>query len=300
MKNLSAWLTSFRLHTLPLALSTVICGSFLAAYQHSFHWKIALGAGLTTLFLQVLSNLANDYGDMKTGVDNKERLGPQRGLQSGSISRKQMKKAIIICIILCLISGVWLIIEAFKNSTSWLTLFFFLLGCGAILAAIKYTMGKNPYGYSGFGDLFVFLFFGLVGVMGTFYLHNQSLSAAEWLPAITMGCFSTGVLNLNNLRDEENDILYNKRTLVVQWGFEKAKKYHIILLITGMLCSLSYVIYLDAGFWKFLILLPYIGILLHAKRVWNNKDRKELNNELRNLSLLTLAFSICLGLGILL
>src|SRR5690625_2901675 len=300
MANLSEWLTSFRLHTLPLALSTIICGSFFATYHQNFHWKIAIGATLTTLFLQVLSNLANDYGDMITGVDNKERLGPKRGLQKGSISKKQMKNAIIICILCSLISGIWLIGEAFKNSSSWLSLSFFLLGCGAILAAIKYTMGKNPYGYSGFGDLFVFIFFGLVGVMGTFYLHTQSFSLTEWLPAIAMGCFSTGVLNLNNLRDEKNDILYNKRTLVVQWGFDKAKKYHIALLIIGMLAGIIYVFLIPTSTWRFLIAIPYLGMLFHAKMVWNNKERKDLNKELRNLSLLTLAFSLCLGIGILL
>lgn len=299
MNKLTAWLTSFRLHTLPLAISCTVLGSFLAAHYGQFHWNIAIGAVLTTLFLQILSNLANDYGDMKTGVDDRERLGPRRGLQSGRITRAQMKRAILLFVLFSLLSGSWLIYEAFATTDAWHMLAFFLLGCGAILAAIKYTMGKNPYGYSGFGDVFVFLFFGLVGVLGTFFLHTQTLGLKEWLPAIAIGCFSTGVLNLNNLRDELNDTRYQKRTLVVQWGAEKAKFYHLLLLRAGMLAGLTYVVLIPGHPWKYLILLPYIGLFLHGRRVWNNTRREELNQELRNLSLLTMLFAICLGLGIL-
>lgn len=298
MNKLTAWLTSFRLHTLPLAISCTVLGSFLAAHHGQFHWNIAIGAVMTTLFLQILSNLANDYGDMKTGVDDLERLGPQRGLQKGIITKNQMKRVIILFVILSLLSGSWLIYEAFSKAETWQILSFFLLGCGAILAAMKYTMGKNPYGYSGFGDVFVFLFFGLVGVLGTFFLHTQALGFKEWLPAIAIGCFSTGVLNLNNLRDEQNDTRYQKRTLVVRWGTEKAKFYHLLLLQAGMLSGLIYTVMVSGHSWKYLILLPYIGMILHGRRVWKNTRREELNKELRNLSLLTMLFTVCLGLGI--
>jgi len=208
-------------------------GSLLAVYYHSFQPSIMIWAMLTTLFLQILSNLANDYGDTVHGVDNQDRIGPKRSLQKGEITLRQMGIAIFICIVLALISGISLIIHSMRSMEFSYSVVFFLIGIAAIVAAVKYTIGSNPYGYSGLGDFFVFIFFGIVGVIGTYFLHTHRLSTLEILPAITIGCFSAGVLNLNNLRDRVNDAASGKNTLVVKIGLENAKYYHAILLTVG-------------------------------------------------------------------
>ncbi|MBS1775842.1 MAG: 1,4-dihydroxy-2-naphthoate polyprenyltransferase [Bacteroidetes bacterium] len=300
MTSVSAWLVAFRLRTLPLALSTIFLGSFLAAAHHSFHWLIFIYAILTTIFLQILSNLANDYGDTVSGVDNIERIGPKRSLQAGSISLKQMKFAIILFITLSLISGILLILESMSTMIWGYGMACFLVGIAAIIAALKYTMGKNPYGYAGLGDISVFVFFGLVGVIGAYFLQTHTFSLLEFLPAISIGCFSTGVLNLNNLRDRENDARFGKRTLVVQWGLATGKKYHAFLLILGMLTALAYSLSLNSSVWKWIYLLSFIGIIRSIKVVFQNSNPASLDPELKRLALTTLLFSILFGVGLLL
>lgn len=300
MASVSAWVESFRLHTLPLSLSTIILGSLLAAYHHEFQWSVFVWAILTTLFLQILSNLANDYGDAEKGVDNEDRLGPKRGLQAGAISIKQMRQAIIVFVILSLVSGIFLIIDGTKGLELSYGLVLFVIGIGAIVAAMKYTMGKNPYGYSGFGDVFVFIFFGLVGVLGSYFLHTHTLSASEVLPAISIGCFSAGVLNLNNLRDRENDKVHGKHTLVVRLGLKKAKHYHAVLLIVGMATAVAYSLLNTATIWAWIYLFSFIGIIKSIVVVQRNEDPKELYPELKRLSLSALAFAVLFGLGLVL
>ena len=300
MASVSAWLVSFRLRTLPLSLSTIFMGSFLAAFHGSFSWIIFSLAVLTTLCLQILSNLANDYGDAVSGVDNQGRIGPERSIQAGLITKAQMKKAIIVFIFLSLISGIALIIAGTKGIKLSYGILFFALGIGAIIAALKYTMGKNPYGYSGFGDVFVFIFFGLVGVMGVYFLYTHSFSAEEFLLAISMGCFSTGVLNLNNLRDRENDAAFGKRTLVVKIGAEKAKIYHAVLLSIGMLTAIIYYIINVIPIWKYFFVLAFIGIIKSIIVVFKNKNPELLDSELKKLAISTLLFSLLFGLSILL
>lgn len=173
----------------------------LALYHDSFQLPILIAALTTTLFLQVLSNLANDYGDFKNGIDNENRLGPQRTVQSGEIKPHHMLVGIIICGALALASGIWLLYEAAKTTNIVIVLSFLLLGLLAIAAAVKYTVGKNPYGYRGLGDIAVFLFFGITGVAGTYFLHTNTIDWPELLPAVAIGMLATGVLNLNNLRD---------------------------------------------------------------------------------------------------
>lgn len=299
MASAKAWITSFRLHTLPLSLSTIILGSFLAASLNKFHWSVFIWAALTTLFLQTVSNLANDYGDARKGVDNDQRIGPRRGIQEGAITLKQMRNAIILFVFLSLISGVILIMEGTRGMRISFGIIFFVLGIAAIAAAVKYTVGKSPYGYQGFGDLFVFLFFGLIGVMGTCFLHTHELTLKEFLPAVSMGCFSTGVLNLNNLRDRENDAAHNKHTLVVQLGLGKAKKYHALLLITGMLAAVVYSLMVQASVVKWIYLLSFIGIIKSIIVVQRNRQPEELYPELKKLSLSTLAFAVLFGVGLL-
>lgn len=299
MASISAWLASFRLRTLPLSLSTIILGSFLATFHQQFHLGILVWAFLTTLFLQILSNLANDYGDTVQGVDNQDRIGPQRSLQTGTITLKQMKTAIIIFIFLSLISGILLIFEGAKGLNLSYSFGFFILGIAAIVAALKYTMGKNPYGYAGLGDAFVFVFFGLVGVLGTYVLHTRTLPLLEILPAITMGCFSAGVLNLNNLRDRENDAVFGKNTLVVKLGVEKAKIYHAILLSVGMLSALFYTLMIGPSLGKWIYILAFAGIIRSIIVVFKNTQPAQLDPELKKLAISTLLFSILFGLGLL-
>ena len=292
------WIHAARLRTLPLALSGSILGSFLAAADGVFRWKIFLLAALTSLLLQVLSNLANDYGDFTKGTDNHERIGPDRMVSTGAISPRQMIVAIIALSLLALASGIFLIINGFPNGNILLRLIYLLLGLAAIGAAINYTVGNNPYGYSGFGDLFVFLFFGLIAVAGTYFLHGQILRWEVFLPATSLGLLSAGVLNLNNLRDERSDILTQKHTIVVKMGGEWGKIYHAALIILAVLAASLYVALVYKNITQLLFVVSVPLLVRNMVVVLRNKIPSDLNIELRNLSLSTLFFSITFGIGL--
>ena len=291
MKNIKAWVVSLRLRTLPLALSTILMGSIVAAWDGAFRAEVLLWAALTTLFLQILSNLANDYGDALSGADNETRVGPQRMIQSGAISLGQMKKAIIVLVALALISGLTLLAKAF-DTEYWKLLAFFLLGLAAIAAAIRYTAGKNPYGYRGLGDIYVFLFFGIVGVAGSYFLHTNAWQWEVLLPASTLGLFSTGVLNLNNIRDIESDRKSGKITMVVRMGRNKALWYHAALLADGWLLFLIYAILTSRTMllWPSLLALPLF--IRNIVRSFKTREPSKLDGELRNLSLSILLFVV--------
>ena len=291
MKNIKAWVVSLRLRTLPLALSTILMGSIVAAWDGAFRAEVLLWAALTTLFLQILSNLANDYGDALSGADNETRVGPQRMIQSGAISLGQMKKAIIILVTLALISGLTLLAKAF-DTDYWKLLAFFLLGLAAIAAAIRYTAGKNPYGYRGLGDIYVFLFFGIVGVAGSYFLHTNTWQWEVLLPASSIGLFSTGVLNLNNIRDIESDRKSGKITMVVRMGRNKALWYHAALLADGWLLFLIYAILTSRTMllWPSLLALPLF--IRNIVRSFKTREPSKLDGELRNLSLSILLFVV--------
>lgn len=293
--NVITWIRAFRLRTLPLALSCSVLGSFLAYAEGTFRWSILLLAASTTLFLQVLSNLANDYGDAVHGVDNDERVGPKRAIQNGLISRKKMRIAILFFSLLSLISGFLLVMIGLQGLQS--KIFFLILGLIAIYAAITYTIGRKPYGYVGFGDLFVFIFFGIVGVAGTYYLHTHWFTWWILLPASTIGLLSSGVLNLNNMRDIKNDSLSGKRTLVVRLGSRGAKVYHVALISLSMLFSLIYTLKFYHSIFQFLFILTFPLFVLNIRVVIQNTEPIELNSELRKLALTTLIFSIIFGLG---
>ncbi|HMC97643.1 MAG TPA: 1,4-dihydroxy-2-naphthoate octaprenyltransferase, partial [Flavobacteriales bacterium] len=213
---MNPWLQAFRLRTLPLAVSSIVVGSALGYFYGAFHPLVMVAALLTAVLLQILSNLANDLGDHEHGTDNDQRVGPERAVQSGAISPAAMKRAMVLCGVLAFASGLWLIFTAF--GFTFTTLVFLLIGLAAIGAAVKYTYGKNPYGYAGYGDIAVFVFFGIVGVMGTEYAHTRSFEPMLLLPATTFGLLSAAVLNVNNMRDIKNDARMGKRTLVVRIG----------------------------------------------------------------------------------
>ncbi|HKK38131.1 MAG TPA: 1,4-dihydroxy-2-naphthoate polyprenyltransferase [Cryomorphaceae bacterium] len=298
MSKTEAWFRAFRLRTLPLSFSSVILGSLMALYKNSFDGAILVGALLTTLFLQVLSNLANDYGDFVNGVDNHKRTGPERSVQSGIISIKEMKAAIILFSILSFASGIWLLLSAADNVEFGALTAFFVIGLLAIGAAIKYTIGKNPYGYQGFGDVAVFLFFGITGVAGTFYLHTAELSWIDLLPAVSIGALSTGVLNLNNMRDVENDKASGKRSLVVLMGFESARIYHLLLLILAVAAALTYTLINFASGYQFIFLITLPLIFQNAKVVMTTDRSSDLDQELRKLAFTTLLFALTFGIGL--
>ncbi len=296
--KISIWLKAFRLRTLPLALSCSILGSFLAYAEGNFRWMIFLFSSFTILFLQILSNLANDYGDTIHGVDNERRVGPERVTQTGLVSKKQMRMMISVFIMLSLLSGSTLIFIGLRDMNH--IVFFFFLGFAAIFAAIKYTIGKTPFGYVGLGDLFVFLFFGIVGVAGTYYLHTQTMNFWIFLPASALGMLSSGVLNLNNLRDIENDARTGKKTLVVRLGAQAAKYYHVSLLSLSLLFSLIYTLKYYHSVYQFIYVLTFPLFIYNIHIVLQNTEPFKLNNELKKLAFSTFAFSVTFGIGLIL
>ncbi len=296
----NTWLKAFRLRTLPLALSATILGSFLGYAENRFKWGVFVFGTLTTLFLQILSNLANDYGDARKGTDNAQRLGPLRVTQAGLVTQRQMRRMILVFVMLSLFSGSMLIWTGLRGGNRLLYALFFLLGFSAIFAAIKYTIGKRPYGYLGFGDIMVFVYFGILGVAGTYFLHTQSFHVTILLPASSIGLLSVGVLNLNNLRDHENDAINGKNTLVVRMGVSWAKTYHVILLFTAFLLGLAYTIIHFESYFQLIFLLPMPLLASDVKKVITNTVPVELNEELKKLAVATLLFSLSFGLGLIL
>lgn len=295
MNTVKPWLKAFRLRTLPLALSCIGMGGFLAASSGAFQWSIFLFSVLTTIFLQILSNLANDYGDSIHGADSPDRKGPTRAVQSGAISPGQMKTAIGIFIALCLISGISLLLISF--GLNWNAIFFFFgLGVLSILAAIAYTIGKKPYGYVGLGDFSVLIFFGLVGVMGSNYLFTKQLNWIQLLPALSCGFFSMGVLNINNIRDIDSDKNAGKFSIPVRIGRANAIKYHWFLLIGGMVSALVFVLLTYQSPLQFLFLLSFPFFIVNGVMV-NQKPSEQLDPFLKQLALSTLLFVMLFGVG---
>jgi len=299
------WIQAARLRTLPLSVSGIIVGSMYALAHPTdkiltptevFNWKIFGFAILTTLGLQVLSNFANDYGDGIKGTDNKDRVGPQRAIQSGVISPQAMKRAIIITSVLTLCSAIILIFYAFRYTNLGLSLFYLILGILAIASAIRYTVGNTAYGYRGYGDVFVFIFFGLVSTLGVNFLYSKQLDFDLFLPAIAIGLLSVAVLNLNNMRDEESDRKVNKNTLVVKIGGANAKKYHYFLVIIAMVLVLVFAIIDDFHFDQYLFVVAYIPLIKHLVTVYKNDNPKALDPELKKVALSTFALSVLLAL----
>ncbi|WP_336298525.1 MULTISPECIES: 1,4-dihydroxy-2-naphthoate octaprenyltransferase [Zeaxanthinibacter] len=285
--KIRAWFYAARLRTLPLSLSGILMGAALAALYLEPDTTILILALITTVGLQVTSNFANDYGDGVRGTDNEERIGPERALQSGLLSRSELKKGIIISVIIDIILITVLLATAFTPSEFWTIAIFLGLGLASIWAAIRYTVGASAYGYKGLGDLFVFLFFGLLSVLGTMYLFTKELSLISLLPAMTIGALSTAVLNLNNLRDSIPDKKAGKITLVVNLGFDRGKIYHYILLGAAFLCMLTFALYTTGLSWTSFYLLAFIPIIVHTSTVYGIKEPRMFDPELKKLALST-------------
>lgn len=286
-----------RLRTLPLATSAILLGIALSDLHYSATGTVAVLCLTTALCLQILSNLANDYGDYVKGTDNEKRVGNMRALQSGNISVSQMKNAIILLVVLSLISGISLLYKATHGELNTTFLLFFGLGIAAIVAAIKYTVGKRAYGYSGFGDVAVFVFFGPVSVIGTFLLCNgfEFDWSKDWvvmLPAVGVGLLSTAVLNTNNIRDIENDQASGKFTIPVKIGLQKARVYHSLLIVLALV---SFLVYLFLGFTSWVQLIQILAMRLIVKTwmgVLKTDPSPEYNLFLKQLSLGTLVLVV--------
>jgi 1,4-dihydroxy-2-naphthoate octaprenyltransferase len=305
MKN---WIIAARLRTLPLSISGILVGSLYALANPTssvytptavFSWKVFWFAIFTTIGLQVLSNFANDYGDGVKGADN-NRIGPTRTVQSGTISARSMKYAIVVTAFFTLMCAILLIYFAFKNNNFGYSIFYLALALLAIVAAIRYTVGKAAYGYRGLGDLFVFIFFGFVSTIGVYFLHAKQISYELMLPAAAIGMLCTGVLNLNNMRDKESDEQANKNTLVVKIGITAARKYHYFLIIGAMVLVLIFAgIYGGRGFQapQYLFLLAYVPLIAHLVRVYKITNPRNFDPELKKLALATFLLAVLLSFG---
>lgn len=292
MLKLRAWISAARLRTLPLSVSGIMTGAAAANLHGLFSWNIFVLAILTTLGLQILSNFANDYGDSAKGTDNHERVGPMRAVQSGIISPPEMKKGIIITSIVTFVFAGWLIYVTFRNENILHSTIFLLLGIAAIIAAITYTVGRFAYGYRALGDIFVFIFFGLLSVLGSYFLFTKNIDSYIILPALVIGFLSTGVLNLNNMRDREADARANKITLAVKLGPGKIKKYHYGLILAAFVSAVIYFILIYRHQLSFLPLFAFAPLLLHLKFVYRNNSAPLLDPELKKVALCTFLFSI--------
>ena len=299
------WIEAARVRTLPLSVSGILVGSFYALSKPTenvltptqvFSWKIFGLLMLTTIGLQVLSNFANDYGDGVKGTDNDDRIGPKRALQSGVISPAAMKRAIVITAFLTFLSAVLLIYTAFGLEYHYYYIFFLLLGIIAIASAIRYTVGKSAYGYKGYGDIFVFVFFGLVSTYGSYFMFSKVIDWYLLLPAVAIGFLSVGVLNLNNMRDEVSDKKAGKNTIVVKMGGEKAKQYHYFLLITAMILLLVFGILQQFAIDQYIYLIVFLPITSHLLRVSRTQNPAELDPELKRLAISTFMVSLLLSL----
>ena len=292
MTNFKVWISSFRLRTLPLSISGIILGSALAYSNQFFNTTIFVFALLTTISLQILSNLANDYGDGIKGTDNNNRIGPERAIQSGLISPIQMKYAIITNVLILIVLITTLLYFSFGTNEYLNLLTFFTLGIISIYSAIKYTVGNKAYGYYALGDLFVLLFFGFLSVMGSYYLYAKNLEINIILPSLSIGLLSVAVINLNNMRDLVSDKLSNKITVAGKLGFANSKKYHFLILISSIVFSLLFILFFYYKPLSLIIIISYIPIVLHLKKVYTITKPVEYNDELKKVAISTFLFSV--------
>ncbi|UII23644.1 1,4-dihydroxy-2-naphthoate polyprenyltransferase [Fulvivirga ligni] len=293
---MKAWIIAFRLRTLPLALASICMGSFLAAANGFFNGLVCAFCILTTVLLQILSNLANDYGDTINGADSADREGPSRMVQSGAITLPAMRRAIGLFIVMTLASGIYLLYLSFGFDVKAFA-FFFVLGLLSILAALAYTAGRKPYGYIGLGDLSVLLFFGLTGVLGSYYLFAQQVNWLLLFPALSCGLFSVAVLNVNNIRDIESDKKAGKYSVPVRLGRSKAVVYHYFLLTIGILSALAFTA-LEFHSWTQLLFIVTVPLfIVNAKAVKNKTKAADLDPYLKQMAMSTLLFVLLFGLG---
>ena len=286
LRRLRYWLKACRLRTLSLSLSAVGLGSALAYQQAELRVDILVLLVLTATGLQLLSNLANDLGDSLHGIDHLGRVGPARMVQRGYLSAAELRGAILGVAVATFGCGLGLLWQAF--GVGWLFGAFLGLGLLAIWAALRYAYGHKPYGHKGGGDLSVWIFFGLVGVKGSYLLHTQSWNSAVLLPVAAMGAYAVAVLNINNLRDIDSDLSAGKHTLAARLGRKGAIHYHRLLLLGAAICWLCYgYMYLPIG-WQWLFVLVYPAWVILAASVHTDSTASTLNRRLQQTAFLSL------------
>lgn len=298
--SLRPWLLAARPRTLLLALANVGMGLFLAFSKGETNLAVGLLCLLTAGLLQILSNVANDYGDSVHGADSTARAGPARAVQSGLVSSQAMKNAVGVVALLAVVSGSVLVALAFGLERLVLSLAFIALGGAALWAAVAYTATRNPYGYIGLGDLMVFLFFGPVAVLGSYYAQATTLSRDLLLPAAASGFLAVAVLNINNLRDLESDRQAGKRSVPVRIGPHGARLYHLLLLVGSAVAATLYVLINYTSMWQFLFVLALPLFVLNGLKVWRGRSAAELDPLLKMMSFTTLVFTLLFGTGLLL
>lgn len=296
--KLKLWIQAARLRTLPLSVSGIIVGSALAFSRVGFNALLFGLLMLTTILLQELSNFANDVGDFEHGTDNAERVGPQRGLQAGGLSLKEMKCGVAVAAVVAFLSGVAMLYTAFGiDANFWAFLAFGIL---TIIAALRYTMGRNPYGYRGLGDVMVLVFFGWATTIGSYYIICQQITWQILVLGFGIGFLSMGVLNINNMRDAETDAKTGKRTIIVKLGVKFGQVYHLILCVLGV-SAFAVCILADrkplALLW---ILPPAVLLIMHGIRIFTCSNVKTIDPELKKLSLSTLLMAVLFGLCVVL
>jgi 1,4-dihydroxy-2-naphthoate octaprenyltransferase len=298
MTKKQAWVEAIRPRTLPLSLSGILLGSFIAKFNGYWNTTIFVLALITTVFFQILSNLANDLGDSLKGADNENRVGPMRSVQSGVITKKEMRNAVMLTALLSLISAGFLLFIGTQNlplSALWV---YCGLALACVLAAITYTIGKRAYGYHGFGDIMVFLFFGIVSVMGVYPLFSKSFDWNLIYPASCIGLLSASVLNLNNMRDCINDAKSGKKTLVVIMGPNVAKLYHAGLILGGW-NSMAYYIDLTKHLMGLIgVIPPGIVLLFHLRKAMKITNPEDFDPELKVVALATFAIALLTSIGL--
>ena len=306
--NLYNWLQAARLRTLPLSISGILLGSFIARWRlieigGNWDWRIFALAMLVTLLYQVLSNFANDYGDGVRGTDRfRDKNAEKRAIASGIISVKQMKMAVISTVILAMIMTIGLLYTAFFSH--YILEFYVFIGLGilCILAAVGYTMGKKPYGYLGLGDIMVFIFFGWISVGGSYFLFTKAWSWDILLPASAIGMLSVAVLNLNNMRDLESDKLAGKNTLALRLGFKRAMIYQIVLmqlpLILVLIFLLKNELQIKGNYYAFMVMVLFFPMTALRRKIMKVKSSKELDPFLKQVGIITLMMAILLAIGL--
>lgn len=297
MPTFKNWVSAARVRTLPLSISGIVLATSFAAYNGYVNWSIFVLALLTTIALQILSNFANDYGDGVKGTDNEDRVGPQRSLQSGEVSEDQMFLAIKINILVIIALVVSLLFCAFGMRHFLYTMLFLALGGFSVYAAINYTVGESAYGYKGLGDVFVFVFFGLVSGLGTYFLYTLKIDHVIILPACTIGLLSVAVLNLNNMRDINSDIKSNKMTMAVKLGLKNAKIYHYALIGLAILLSSLFAIFYYVSLYNLIFMVMYIPLIKHLFYVKKTTDPVLLDPELKKVAISTFLLAILMGVG---
>lgn len=296
MRKLGYYISAMRLRTLPLSLSGVSLGLLLAVSDYNVSWAVSVSVAVTAVLLQILSNVSNELGDALKGTDTSRRNGPLYGIASGRLTVRDLKVMIWIYALLSAVSGLVMIWLSYGTLLCLDSFVFMILGFAAISSAMKYTLGKSPFGYRGLGDIYVFIFFGIVAVLGSYLVAAHTIPT--WymlLPAVSIGAFSVAVLNVNNIRDMETDRA-TRVTLPLKMGETWAKVYQTVLVLIGWAAMFGYAFSRMYSLWHYIFVLTLPLFIWHLIGVWRGHGRS-LDRMLPLLVVSTFLFALLGGLG---